>query len=458
MKYNPHEYQKYAINFIKKHPIAAILLDMGMGKTSIVLTALNELVYDSFEVTKVLIIAPLRVAKNTWSAEISKWDHLNGLRYSIAVGTAAERMKALQADADIYIINRENVPWLIEKSGLPFDYDMVVIDELSSFKNWQAKRFKAFMRVRPRVKRVVGLTGTPSSNGLMDLFAEYKVLDMGERLGRFISQYRVDYFVPDQVNGPIVYSYKPRKGADKRIYNKISDITISMKGTDHLHMPKLINSEYLVYLDEDEREKYESMASDLVINLPGGEITAANAATLSGKLTQMANGAVFSDAGGIEHIHDKKLDALEDLIEAANGKSLLVAYWYKHDLSRITERLDALGVHYGKLDSDASIQEWNAGELEVGIIHPASAGHGLNLQSGGNTIVWFGMIWSLELYQQTVARLWRQGQESGTVVVQHILTADTIDERIMKALLHKGDTQARLIDAVKAEVSAYGSK
>ena len=447
MKYNPHDYQIYAINFIKEHPIAAILLDMGMGKTSIVLAALNDLMFDCFEVTKVLIIAPLRVAKHTWSAEIQKWDQLRGLRYSIAVGTAAERMKALQADADIYIINRENVPWLIEKSGLPFDYDMVVIDELSSFKNWQAKRFKALMKVRPRVKRIVGLTGTPSSNGLMDLFAEYKVLDMGERLGRFISQYRVEYFVPDQTNG-----------ADKRIYDKISDITISMKGTDHLQMPELINSEYLVYLDEDEREKYESMASDLVINLPGGEVTAANAATLSGKLTQMANGAVYSDAGGIEHIHDKKLDALEDLIEAANGKSLLVAYWYKHDLARIIERLDALGVHYGKLDSDASIQEWNAGGLEVGLIHPASAGHGLNLQSGGNTIVWFGMIWSLELYQQTVARLWRQGQKSGTVVVQHILTADTIDERIMKALSHKGDTQARLIDAVKAEVSAYGRK
>ena len=231
MKYNPHDYQIYAINFIKEHPIAAILLDMGMGKTSIVLAALNDLMFDSFEVTKVLIIAPLRVAKHTWSAEIQKWDQLRGLRYSIAVGTAAERMKALQADADIYIINRENVPWLIEKSGLPFDYDMVVIDELSSFKNWQAKRFKALMQVRPRVKRIVGLTGTPSSNGLMDLFAEYKVLDKGERLGRFISQYRAEYFVPDQTNGPIVYSYRLRKGADKRIYDRISDITISMKGT-----------------------------------------------------------------------------------------------------------------------------------------------------------------------------------------------------------------------------------
>ena len=454
MRYKPHDYQKYAINFIKEHPIAAILLDMGMGKTSIVLAALNDLIFDRFEVSKVLIIAPLRVAKHTWSTEIQKWDQLKGLRYSIVVGTAAERRRALMVDADIYIINRENIPWLIEKSGLPFDYDMVVIDELSSFKNWQAKRFRALMKVRPKVKRIVGLTGTPSSNGLMDLFAEYKILDMGERLGRFISQYRLDYFVPDQMNGPVVYSYRLRPGADRRIYNRISDITISMKGTDHLKMPELVNSEYMVYMDEDERRKYEQMKHDLVVSLPGGEVTAANAASLSGKLTQMANGAVYSDAGGIENIHDRKLDALEDMIEAANGKSLLVAYWYKHDLIRISRRLDARGVRYGKLDTDKSICDWNAGRLEVGLIHPASAGHGLNLQSGGSTLVWFGMIWSLELYQQTIARLWRQGQESGTVVVQHILTAGTVDERIMKALSAKDATQTRLIDAVKAEVTA----
>lgn len=456
MKYRPHDYQKYAIRFIKEHPIAAVLLDMGMGKSSITLTAIAELMYEDFEISKVLVIAPLRVARHTWSEEIRKWDHLHGLSYSIAVGTAAERMRALKADADIYIINRENIPWLVEKSGLPFDYDMVVIDELSSFKNWQAKRFRALMKVRPSVKRIVGLTGTPSSNGLMDLFAEYKILDMGKRLGRFISQYRLDYFVPDQMNGPMVYSYKLRPGADQRIYEKISDITISMKGTDHLKMPELVNSEYMVYLDDAERQKYEDMKKDLVLQFPGGEVTAANAAALSGKLTQMANGAVYSDSGKIELIHNRKLDALEDIIEAANGKSLLVAYWFKHDLKRITERLDALGVKYGKLDSDNSIEDWNAGRLEVGMIHPASAGHGLNLQSGGNTIVWFGMIWSLELYQQTVARLWRQGQESGTVVVEHILTAGTVDERIMKALSAKGNTQDRLIDAVKAEVNACG--
>ena len=458
MRYKPHEYQKYAIGFIKKNPIAAILLDMGMGKTSIVLSALNELMYDSFEVTKVLIIAPLRVARNTWSDEIKKWDHLNGTRYSIAVGTAAERLAALKADADIYIINRENVPWLVEESGIPFDYDMVVVDELSSFKNWQAKRFKALMKVRPKIRRIVGLTGTPSSNGLMDLFAEFKILDMGERLGRFISQYRVNYFKPDRMNGPIVYTYKLLPGAEDRIYDRISDITISMKATDYLDMPELISNEYKVYLDEDEREKYEEMKDELVLQLPGGEITAANAAALSGKLSQLANGAIYDDDGSVNAFHERKLDTLEDLIESANGKPILVAYWFKHDMARITERLKKLKVVFEKLDSDKSIEKWNAGELQVGLIHPASAGHGLNLQSGGNVIVWFGITWSLELYQQTIARLWRQGQTSGTVTVIHIITAGTVDERILKALEAKDQTQSALIDAVKAEVSAYGGK
>ena len=458
MRYKPHEYQKYAIGFIKKNPIAAILLDMGMGKTSIVLSALNELMYDSFEVTKVLIIAPLRVARNTWSDEIKKWDHLNGIRYSIAVGTAAERLAALKADADIYIINRENVPWLVEESGIPFDYDMVVVDELSSFKNWQAKRFKALMKVRPKIRRIVGLTGTPSSNGLMDLFAEFKILDMGERLGRFISQYRVNYFKPDRMNGPIVYTYKLLPGAEDRIYDRISDITISMKATDYLNMPELISNEYKVYLDDDEREKYEEMKDELVLQLPGGEITAANAAALSGKLSQLANGAIYDDDGSVNAFHERKLDALEDLIESANGKPVLVAYWFKHDLARITERLKKLKTVFEKLDSDKSIEKWNARELQVGLMHPASAGHGLNLQSGGNMIVWFGITWSLELYQQTIARLWRQGQTSGTVTVIHIITTGTVDERILKALEAKDQTQSALINAVKAEVSAYGGK
>ena len=458
MKYNPHNYQEYATNFILEHPIAAILLDMGMGKTSIVLTAIMKLIYEQFDVGKVLIIGPLRVARTTWPEEIKKWDHLQGLTYSVAVGSAAERMKALQTDADIYIINRENVPWLIEKSGLPFDYDMVVIDELSSFKSWQSKRFKALMKVRPKVRRIVGLTGTPSSSGLMDLFAEFKVLDMGKRLGRLIGQYRNAYFRPDKVNGPIVYSYQLLPDAEDEIYRRISDITISMKATDHLQMPELVSSECRVYMSKAEKQKYDALKSELVLKLPEGEITAANAATLSGKLSQLANGAIYDDEKNISAFHSRKLDSLEDCIESANGKPVLVAYWFKHDLIRISERLSKLGVIYEKLDTEASIHRWNAGQLQVGLIHPQSAGHGLNLQSGGNILIWFGLTWSLELYQQTVARLWRQGQTSGTVSVIHIITDKTVDERILKALQLKDRTQAALIEAVKAEVGDYGKK
>lgn len=452
MKYNPHDYQKYATEYIETNPVAAVLLDMGLGKTSITLTAVNDLMFDYFDVHKALVIAPLRVARNTWSAEIEKWEHLSDLKYSIAVGTEAERLAALKAEADIYIINRENVQWLVEQSGVPFNYDMVVIDELSSFKNHQAKRFKALMKVRPKAKRVVGLTGTPSSNGLMDLWAEFRLLDMGERLGRFIGQYRTAYFRPDKMNGHIVYSYKPLPNAEKQIYEKISDITISMKATDHLPMPELISSNYPVYLSEEERKRYENLKRDLILELPEGEITAANAAALSGKLCQMANGAIYSDDESVLRIHDRKLDALEDIIESANGKPLLVAYWYKHDLERIMERLDKLKVNYAKLDTDASIKKWNAKELDVALIHPASAGHGLNLQSGGETLVWFGLTWSLELYQQTVARLWRQGQTADTVVIQHIITEGTDDLKILKALEQKDFTQASLIDAVKADI------
>ena len=377
---------------------------------------------------------------------------MNGLKYSVAVGTETERLSALRKPADIYLINRENVQWLVTESGIPFDFDMVVIDELSSFKNHQTKLFKALMKVRPKVKRIVGLTGTPSSNGLMDLWAEFRLLDMGERLGRFIGQYRTSYFRPDKQNGQVVFSYKPLPGAEKQIYSKISDITISMKSTDHLRMPELVDSRYTVYLSETEWEKYEELKKDLVLQLPDGEITAANAASLSGKLSQMADGAVYTDAGETIAIHERKLDALEDIIEAAYGRPVLVAYWFRHDLERITERLQGLKIPYARLDTDGSIRKWNAGEIPVALIHPASAGHGLNLQGGGNTLVWFGLTWSLELYQQTVARLWRQGQQSETVVVQHIITEGTIDERIMKALSEKDTTQAALIDAVKADL------
>ena len=447
MKYSPHDYQRYAAEFIITQPVAALLLDMGLGKTSITLTAINDLLFDSFEVHKVLVVAPLRVARDTWSAEIEKWEHLKNLRYSVVVGTEQERLKALRTPADIYIINRENVQWLVEESGIPLDFDMAVIDELSSFKNHQSKRFRAFMKVRPKLKRIVGLTGTPAGNGLMDLFAEFKLLDMGERLGRLIGQYRNAYFQPDKRNGMVIYSYKPLPEAEQRIYDKISDITISMKSADHLKMPELISSEYTVRLSENEKEKYDRLKKDLIFSTEDNEVTAANAASLSNKLSQMANGAVYSDDESVIEIHDRKLDALEDIIESMNGRPLLVAYWFKHDFERIRKRFEVREIR-----SSEDISDWNSGKIPVALIHPASAGHGLNLQNGGSTLVWFGLTWSLELYQQTNARLWRQGQTADTVVIQHIIAKGTIDEQIMKALKTKDTTQAALITAVKAEV------
>lgn len=452
MKYRPHEYQQYAIEYIETHPVSAVLLDMGLGKTSITLTALHDLLFDRFEAHKVLIIAPLRVARNTWPAELQKWDHLQDLTVSVVVGNAEKRKAALAKQADLYVINREMVLWLVEQSGYNFDFDTVVIDELSSFKNHQSKRFKALMKVRPKAKRIIALTGTPSNNGLMDLWAEFRLLDMGERLGRYITQYRTQYFMPDKRNAQIIFSYKPLPGAEQQIYDKISDITISMKAADFLPMPERIESEYPVYLSEEERKKYDAMKQELVLQLPGEEITAANAASLSGKLSQLANGAIYTEEKDVITVHDRKLDALEDIIEAAASKPILVAYWFQHDLQRITKRFEALKVSYARISSPGSIEMWNRGEFAVGLIHPASAGHGLNLQEGGSTLVWFGLTWSLELYQQTNARLWRQGQTANTVVIQHIVAKDTVDERILKALTEKNNTQEALIAAVKAEL------
>lgn len=446
MKYLPHEYQSFATNFILEHPIAAVLLDMGLGKSVITLTAIEELMHDRFEVSKVLVIAPLRVAANTWPAEIKKWDHLHGITYSVAVGTEAQRRAALAEKADIYIINRENVQWLIEKSGVPFDFDMVVIDELSSFKSGQTKRFKSLVKMRPRVKRIVGLTGTPSSNGLMDLWAEFRLLDMGKRLGRYIGQYRRAYFLPDKRNGEIIYSYKPLPGAEEAIYKLINDITISMKSADYLEMPKCVINEVPVWMAPHQKDLYDQLKQEMVISLKESEINAANAAALSGKLLQMANGAVYDGMGEPFLIHNEKLNALEDLIEGANGKPVLIAYWYRHDLDRIKARFDVR-----EIKTDRDIADWNAGDIPVAVIHPASAGHGLNLQAGGSTLIWFGLTWSLELYQQTNARLWRQGQ-TDTVVIHHIITKDTIDEDVMAALRKKERTQSSLINAVKAQL------
>ena len=446
MRYIAHDYQKYATQFILDHPIAAVFLEMGLGKSVITLTALFDLCLDQFLIRKVLVIAPLRVARDTWPSEIKKWDHLQGLTYSVAVGTEAERKAALMQVADVYIINRENVDWLITKSNVRFDFDMVVIDELSSFKSYQAKRFKSLLKARPHVKRIVGLTGTPSSNGLMDLWAEFRIMDLGERLGRYITHYRNTFFTPDKRKGEIVFSYKPLPGAEEAIYKRISDITISMKSCDYLKLPECVINEVPVTMDEKEMAIYDKFREDMVAKIKDKEIDAVNAAVLSGKLLQMANGAVYDEEKNSLHIHDRKLDALEDLMEGANGKSVLIAYWYQHDAERIKDRFQVREIKTSK-----DIEDWNAGKIPAAIIHPASAGHGLNLQTGGSTLIWFGLTWSLELYQQTNARLHRQGQKD-TVIIHHIIAKGTIDEQVMKALRKKEKTQDALINAVRANL------
>ena len=448
MCYEPHFYQTYVKEFILSHKEAAIFLDCGLGKTVVTLTALEELLHDFFEIGKVLVIAPLRVARDTWPSEIAKWEHTKNIRASVVMGSVKERTAALLKPAEVYIINRENVKWLIEESNMPMDFDMIVIDELSSFKSYQAKRFRALMKLRPSVKRIVGLTGTPSANGLMDLWAEFRLLDMGKRLGRFISHYRDAYFLPDKRNQQMVFSYKPREGAEDAIYRRIGDITISMRAREYLKMPNLVSNIVHVALDERERKLYDDMKRDMVIAVENKEIDAVSAAALSNKLLQMANGAVYAENGKVVCLHNRKLDALEDLAESANGKPVLVAYWYKHDLERIKSRLPVQ-----ELRSRENIEAWNAGRILLGVIHPASAGHGLNLQFGGSILVWFGLTWSLELYQQTNARLYRQGQKD-TVVIHHIVAVGTIDEKVMQALERKDKTQTALIDAVKAEVES----
>ena len=444
MKYNPHDYQKYAVDFIETHPQAAVLLECGLGKTSITLTALNDMLFDSFEVHKVLIIAPIRVCKNSWAAEIGKWDHLKGLTYSLILGSREQRLTALQQKADLYIINRDNVQWLIEETGMPFDFDMVVIDELSSFKNHQSKRFKALRKVRPFIKRIVGLTGTPCSNGLLDLWAQFRLLDMGERLGKRIGQYRDAYFNPDW-NG---YTYTPRKGAEKEIYEKIADISISMKTTDHLKMPKLVSVSDRVDLTESEYDAYRQLEKEYVLSMQGKDISAANAAVLCGKLVQLASGCIYDAERNAIVLHERKLEILEDLLEAQNGKPVLVAYWYKHEGERIRKRFEVR-----EICTDKDISDWNAGKIPIALIQPSSAGHGLNLQEGGSTIIWYTMPWSLELYQQTNARLWRQGQTSDIVVIHHLVAAGTIDEEIMVALDSKDRTQTAMMNAVKARIN-----
>lgn len=446
MRYVAHNYQNYAKDFILAHKVSALFLDCGLGKTITTLTAINELMYDSFEISKVLIIAPLRVAQSTWKDEIEKWDHLNLLRYSIVVGDEKERLKALKQNSDIYIINCENVDWLVTKSGIDFNFDMLVIDELSSFKSHTSKRFKSLLKIRPYFERVVGLTGTPSSNGLMDLWAEFRVLDLGERLGRYITHYRNEYFLPDKRNGAVIFSYKPQPNAEERIYRRLADMTISMKSTEYLKMPELILNELEINLDEEDQMKYKKFKKEMVMTIQEKEIDAINAASLSNKLIQLANGSIYDEDKKFYEVHNKKLDKLEEIIESANGKPVLVAYWFKADKERIEKRFKVR-----EIKTADDIKQWNMGMINLALIHPSSAGHGLNLQSGGSTLVWFSLTWSLELYQQTNARLYRQGQKD-TVVIHHLITKNTIDEDIMKSLKRKDKTQEALIKAVKAKI------
>lgn len=444
MRYKAHDYQAYATEFILEHPVCCLMLDCGMGKTVVTLTALWDLVLDSFDTGRVLIIAPKRVAETVWQQEIEKWEHLTGLNAVRVLGSAAERRAALNRKASVYIINRENLVWLTKNAA--WNFDMVVVDELSSFKSHQSQRFKALKAVRPKVGRIVGLTGTPAPNSLMDLWPEMYVLDMGQRLGRFIGGFRERFFVPDKRNREIIYSYKPREGAEEAIYSLISDICISMKAVDYLDMPKLVDNRVFVEMSAREQKSYDQFAKDMVLSLDGEELDAINAAALSNKLQQMANGAIYGEDRKVLYLHDRKLDALEDLVEAANGKPMLVAYWFKHDHDRIHERFSVRDI-----DTPKDIEDWNSGKILVALIHPASAGHGLNLQSGGSTLVWFSMTWSLELYQQLNDRLWRQGQKH-TVVVHHILTKGTIDEDIIRALERKDVSQSALVAAVRARI------
>ena len=447
-----HGYQRYCMEFVMAHPEALLILSMGLGKSVTSLYSILDLMFDRFEVSKVLIIAPLRVCTSVWPEERLKWEGLDFLRMSVVTGSAKQRQVAIEHPADVYVINRENVKWLVEYLK-EWPFDMVVIDELSSFKNHRSQRWKALKKIRPKIKRIVGLTGTPASNGLMDLWAEVFLIDGGKRLGRFIGKYREAYFRAAGMNPytGVVYNYVPLPGAEERIYEKISDIAVSMKARDYLDMPDFVPVTHAVHMDRAERELYDELKKELLVTVDGEEIDAANAAVLTGKLLQMANGAIYTDDRGVIEVHRQKLYMLEDLIEQANGQNVLVAYWFQHDHDRILLHLRDQGYQPRDIKTDADIADWNTGKIQVGLISPASAGHGLNIQKGGHILIWFSMIWSLEMYQQTNARLWRQGQTE-VVTAHHIVCRDSVDEDVLDALTHKDVTQQKLIEAVKARI------
>ncbi|WP_317049746.1 DEAD/DEAH box helicase [Clostridium neonatale] len=456
MKFTPWDYQQYAINHILDHQASGLFLDMGMGKTVSSLTAIDNLLFLG-EANKILVIAPKRVTEDTWSTEVEKWDHLKHLRISIILGTPKQRMDAINKDADIYVINRENVEWIVSNYFKTWKWDTCIIDELSSFKSSKAKRFKALKKVRPYFKRIIGLTGTPAPNSLIDLWPQIYLLDGGERLGRTITGYRERYFVPGQTNGYVVYNYNLRPGAEEAIHQKISDICISMMAKDYLDMPERIDNKIMIDLPKKAKDQYKELEKELIINLDNEDITAANSAVLTGKLLQMCNGAIYSEDKEVVEVHDKKLNALMDIIEAANGKPVLIFYSFKHDLTRIMEILKKNKLKGQELKGQEDIKKWNNGEIPILLLHPASAGHGLNLQYGGNIVVWFGLTWSLELYQQANARLHRQGQKE-TVIIHHIIAKGTVDEDVMAALSNKEINQNALLNAVKARCKERSEK
>lgn len=450
MRFKPWNYQQYSINHIIDHKASALFLDMGMGKTVSTLTAIDNLLFLG-EVYKVLVIAPLRVAEDTWSTEVEKWDHLKQLRISKILGTKKQRKEALKVEADVYVTNRENIDWLVTECFDSWIWDMVIIDELSSFKSSKAKRFRALKKVRPYFKRIVGLTGTPAPNSLIDLWPQIYLLDGGQRLGKTITGFKDRYFNPGRRNGYVVYNWDLKEGAEKSIQNKISDICISMKANDYLDLPERIDNIVEINLPKKSLETYKQLEKDLVIEIEEEDITAANAAVLTNKLLQMANSAIYSESKEVINIHDEKIEKLEEIIDISNGKSVLVFYNFKHDYNRISKMLTKKKVTYQTLNTSEDIKNWNKGKIQIALLHPASAGHGLNLQYGGNIIIWFGLTWSLELYQQANARLHRQGQKE-TVIIHHLISKGTVDEDVMKALANKEINQNMLLEEVKARL------
>jgi len=452
---NMHNYQRHSKKHIVENSHCGLFLDMGLGKTVSSLTAANYLMYEDLEIDTVLVIAPKRVAESVWSAEIDKWEHLNHLRISKIIGNPKKRTEALKAKADIYIIGRDNIVWLCGQFGgsmLPFD--MLIVDESSSFKSAKSLRFKALKKVQASFKRVVILTGTVAPNGLIDLWSQMFLLDRGERLGKTITEYRKNYFSPGQSNGQVVFNYNLNKGSDEQIHSKIKDICMSMKAKDYLDLPERIDNYIRLDFPEAIRAKYDDFEKEKILEILESEkeVSALNAASLSNKLLQFANGAVYDENRDYHEIHNIKLDALEEIVETANGKPVLIAYTYRHDLERIQKRLKKYNIV--KLEKPEHIDQWNRGEIQVLIMHPASGGHGLNLQQGGSDIVWFGLNWSLELYMQLNARLHRQGQDK-PVIIHHLVINKTMDIDVMKALARKDAKQEGIMKAVKARLDRY---